>query len=194
MDFTRLLKHAMFASLFFAISCKHSNPVDFQPEAEFYLYAANSAKGEVYIIDLETYAAVDTIFNLGDYVRALTMTNDGQKLFVRSDQLYKIDLPSKTSSIIQPYGEVYVSPNNTIFLNASGDLYTIDPNTGMTTQIDTVDVGKRVVFDVNTTRMFGVELHTRDEGSRLVIYDYQAKGLEKTDPIKRQSGLPVGMF
>lgn len=191
MNITKLLKLSIIAQFSLMVSCQHSNPMNSQLQTEYYLYAANSAKGEVYIVDLETYAVVDTIFNLGDYVRALTITNDGQKLFVHSDQLYKVDLPTKIRSIIQPYGEVYVSPKNIIFLKAEDGLYLIDSITGTATQIDKADIGSRVVFDVTSTKMIGIENLTRGEGGRLVIYDYQTKALTKTDPINLSMGSPV---
>lgn len=151
----------------------------------YYLYAGNWGGGEVYVIDTDSYSFVDTIGGFDDYVSSLAVTQEGRQLYVSTrngpanspGKVYSVDTRTKERLLIlNEFGDIYVSPNGTIFVIASGKVGIIDPMSDVVSFIDSLDIVDRgyannqynVVFDKNSAMMFGIT-----NENQVFVYDYR---------------------
>lgn len=183
-------------------SCPHTGPVDVdnqngsKPKRGYYLYVGNWAGNDVFIVDTDSNAIVDSLRAFDINIWHLAVTRSGAKLYVCTREgpvnlpgkVYSVDLKTKeVKLILNKVADVYVAPQGAIFI-ISKDPYllprqigVIDTVSDAITFFDTLDIRdegfnyQSIVFDKNRPLTYGVT-----NGKQLFSYDYAAKKVVKT--------------
>jgi len=194
MKFKKYLLAALL--IFCEVGCERQNIIESPnliKNKGYYLYVGNWGFNEVFIVDTDSNAVVDTLRGFGS-VWDLTVTKSGKKLFIctRDDvppdyagKIFSLDLKTKEVKVIHnEISDVFVSPNGVVFVisysynagSSQGSVGIIDTLTDAITLFDTLDIRdtrhnyQSMVFDKNRPQLYAV-----NNNKRLFAYNYDNK-------------------
>ena len=188
--------------LLLSFGCQHSNPVDNPPDKGeppkgYNLYVGNWGGNEVFVMDTDSNAVVDTLSGFPYTIWHLAVTKSGRKLYVctRNDvpptysgNVFSVDLKARNSFLISnEISDVFVAPNGLVFVitymidSKKGALGVIDTVMDAITYVDTLDIRdahhnyQAVAFDRNRPLLYAV-----NNSNHLFAYDYDKKEIVRT--------------
>ena len=198
--FTFLLYLTVFTTstllfLFTEFGCQHSNPVVNNPpngpnSKGYNLYVGNWGFDEVFVIDTDSNAVVDTLRGFGS-VWDLAVTKSGKKLYISTREgpvnfpgkVYSVDLQTRhIKLILDKVADVYVVPNGIVIIISKDpfqlprQIGTIDTLSDAITFFDTLDVRdagvnyQSVVLDRTFPLFYAV-----NNALQLFAYDYEQR-------------------
>ena len=179
--------------IFCEVGCERHNVIEspnLTNNKGYYLYVGNWGFDEVFVVDTDSNAVVDTLRGFGS-VWDLTVTKSGTKLYVCtregpvnfSGKVFSVDLHNmQIKLILNKVADVYVAPHGAIFI-ISKDPYqlprqigTIDTMSDAITYFDTLDIRdagynyQSVIFDKKRPLVYTV-----NNSKQLFVYDYEKK-------------------
>lgn len=185
----------LWISLLLDVGCQHSSPTDStlkngNAAKGYNLYIGNWGYDEVFVVDTDSNAVVDTLRGFGS-VWDLAVSSSGAKLYVSTRQgpinfpgnLYTVDFRTKRLDMIySKVVDVYLAPQGTIFIISKDpfqlprSIGIIDTISNAITFFDTLDIrdtgnnSQSVVFDRTRSLLYAV-----NNDKRLFVYDYDKK-------------------
>jgi len=111
------------------IYCNKEKPIEPPPvddnETSYFLYVGNYGGDEVFVVDTDSNAVVDTLRGFENHIWQLAVTKSGAKLYVCTREgpynlpgkVFSVDLRTRVVSIIwYEVGDVYVAPDGTVII------------------------------------------------------------------------------
>jgi len=189
----------VFLLAFSEIGCHKKSPTDnllFPPKKSYFLYIGNGGH-EVFVVDTEDNAVVDTLSGFANEVWGLAVTKSGARLYVCTREglinspgkVFSVDLYTKGVSLIWTgsAADVFVAPDGKVFFftypphSNLAYIGMIDTLSDVITFIDTLDVPDRgynsqlIAFDKTRPLMYGWS-----NKGQLFCYNYATRTVVKT--------------